>query len=213
MKYIGLAQITLEDLRPSLSMCTHLVYGHVGIDGDTFKVRSLNPIVDLDHGFAYFRKVVQLKVDYPHLKILLSVGGSVERVDTISSSSDTYLDLLLEMRHRLAFVNSAHAMLQRYGFDGIDLAWQFPIEGQPFGQKTTFQTLIDEWHLALGFDRRFSRGFAASKGYREGFSALVEELHAAFERDQLLVSVTINPRVTYACGYQLMYRLSVQKYF
>lgn len=27
---------------------------------------------------------------------------------------------------RIAFVNSAHTLLKAYGFDGLDLAWQFP---------------------------------------------------------------------------------------
>lgn len=89
-------------------------------------------------------------------------------------------------------------MVQRFGFDGIDLAWQFPIDGQS-GKPSGFLTFIDKLYLAFGIDQRFSRGTEESQEYREGFSAFVQEFREAFEQDQLIVSITVNPRVTLAC--------------
>lgn len=192
--------MTIDELRPALSMCTHLIYGHVGINGESSKIASINPILDLNYGFGYFRKVTQLKNDYPNLKVLLSVGGGADQF----GESGKYLDLIVDSRRRLAFINSAHALVQRYGFDGIDLAWQFPIDGKS-GKLSGFQDFIDRLYLAFGLDRRFSRGTLESQEYREAFSVFVQEFHEAFERDQLIVSVTVNPRVTLSCkfGFQI----------
>lgn len=39
--------------------------------------------------------------------------------------------------HRLAFINSAHTLVKGFGFDGIDLAWEFP-ETKPKKIKSGF---------------------------------------------------------------------------
>lgn len=73
-----------EELKPILNNCTHLVYGYVGIQQDKFNAISLNPLLDysgkliIKEGLANFLSITSLKKEFPHLSILLSVGGDVD---------------------------------------------------------------------------------------------------------------------------------------
>lgn len=117
---LGLGKFTVPDLEPALSFCTHLVYGYCGIDPANSKVKSLNEGLDLDQGKGHFRTITSLKRKYPHLKVLLGVGGNAD------PNRDIYLQILESNDGQLAFINSAYTLLKTYDFDGLDLSWQFP---------------------------------------------------------------------------------------
>ncbi|CAH2228793.1 jg21991, partial [Pararge aegeria aegeria] len=109
------------DLDPALSFCTHLVYGYAGIQPDTYKAVSLNENLDIDRNHANYRAITNFKSKYPGLKVLLSIGGDADKED------EQKYNLLLESpQARTAFVNSGVLLAEQHGFDGIDLAWQFP---------------------------------------------------------------------------------------
>lgn len=116
----GLGKVSLADLEPALSQCTHLVYGYAGINADTFKLVSLDDKQDLDSGKGLYRVATQFKRKFPGLKVMLSVGGDAD------VSSDKYLAMLESSTGRMSFINSAYALIKTYEFDGLDLAFQFP---------------------------------------------------------------------------------------
>lgn len=138
--------MTVPDLEPALSFCTHLVYGFagnlhrsnlqftivilyinqlvVGINGGDNKLQSLDASLDLDQGKGHYRIITQLKRKYPGLKVLLSVGGGIDKDP--EADTNKYLTMLESMGARQSFINSAYSMIKTYDFDGIDLAWQFP---------------------------------------------------------------------------------------
>ena len=120
MNILGLGKVTLTDLEPGLSSCTHLVYGYAGINAETKKVVSLNPGQDLDQGKGLYRLTTQLKRKFPGLKVLLGVGGDSEL------APDKYLELLETSPARISFINSAYELIKSYDFDGLDLAYEFP---------------------------------------------------------------------------------------
>lgn len=117
--HIGLGKVSLGDIEPGLSQCTHLVYGFTGIN-DQKRVTSLNAQRDLDSGSALFRQATQLKRKYPGLKVLLGVGGDAQ------DNYDKWLELLEMSTSRIAFINSAYDLIRSYDFDGLDLAFNFP---------------------------------------------------------------------------------------
>lgn len=78
------------DIEPSLTTCTHLVYGFAVIDGGNYKLVPLDEYQELDSGKGYYRTVTSLKKRYPGLNILLSVGGLADPV------KDKYLTLVRE---------------------------------------------------------------------------------------------------------------------
>ncbi|XP_060649792.1 chitinase-like protein Idgf2 [Drosophila nasuta] len=118
----GPAKLTNALLQIPLINCTHLVYGYVGIREDNYEVKILNEDFDIKQN--QFGNVTSFKSKYPHLKILLSVGGYRDIDETYPNKYMELLDGGLEKQ--IQFIESAYALVKKYGFDGLDLAYQFP---------------------------------------------------------------------------------------
>lgn len=116
---VGTGKVTITDLEPAVSFCDILIYGWAGIDGTTNKAKSLNELLDLDQGQGAYRQVTSLKNRYPKLKILLGIGGNAD------PNRDIYVQLLENPASYNIFINSAYTLVKSYGFDGVDIAWQF----------------------------------------------------------------------------------------
>ncbi|MCH1627489.1 glycosyl hydrolase family 18 protein [Ferdinandcohnia quinoae] len=66
-------------------------------------------------------KLAQLKVDNPHLKTLISVGGW--------SWSNRFSDVAADPQLRQNFANSAVDFVRNFKMDGIDIDWEYPVAG------------------------------------------------------------------------------------
>ena len=66
----------INDLRPALSHCTHLIYGYAGINAETHEVIPLHPNIDTGAGYSLYRLVTYLKQNFPELRVYLSIGGN-----------------------------------------------------------------------------------------------------------------------------------------
>lgn len=182
----GLGKVSLADIDTALPFCTHLVYGYAGIDVETNKAVSRQPNLDLDTGKGNYRAVTQLKTKYPSLKVLLGLGGY-----KFSEPSIKYLTLLESGAARITFINSVYSLVKTYGFDGIDLEWQFP-QNKP---KKVRSKVGSVWH---GFKKVFSGDSALDEKadeHREEFTALLRELKNAFRADGFQLGITVLPHV------------------
>jgi len=81
-----------------------------------------------DTDAANFQALQKLKSEYPHLKILVSVGGW--------SWSDHFSDAALTTESREKFGQSALEFMLKYKLDGVDLDWEYP--GQ-LGEDNVFR--------------------------------------------------------------------------
>lgn len=72
-----------------------------------------------------FNQLNKLKEQHPHLRTLISVGGW--------TWSDHFSDVALTDASREKFVSSAVTSMQQYGFDGIDIDWEYPVGGGEAG--------------------------------------------------------------------------------
>ncbi|CAH2034696.1 unnamed protein product, partial [Iphiclides podalirius] len=174
------------DLDPALSFCTHLVYGYAGVHPDTYKMVPLNENLDVDRAHANYRAITNFKTKYPALKVLLSVGGDVDTEDP-----QKYNLLLESPQARTAFVNSGVLLAEQYGFDGIDLAWQFP-KIKPKKIRSTWGSI---WH---GIKKTFATTPVDDKEpeHREGFTALVREMKQALSlKPNMQLAVSVLPNV------------------
>lgn len=79
-----------------------------------------------------FRRFTNLKQSNPSLKTTIAVGGWNEGSAKFSSMASN-------PSKRANFINSAVNLLQTYGFDGLDIDWEYPTlrEGAP-GDKVRF---------------------------------------------------------------------------
>ncbi|XP_050084117.1 chitinase-like protein Idgf4 [Anopheles aquasalis] len=168
-------KVTLSDVGPALAYCTHLVYGYVGIDATTYRLKALNEALDLDSGKGQFRVATGLKYRFPGLKVFLSVGAYYDLAAQENSASAKYLTLLESSESRAAFIDSTRKLLKEYGFDGLDLAWQFP-QSKPKGNA---DTVLD----------------SKATEHREQFITLVRDLLTAFDHDKLELGYTQLPHV------------------
>jgi GH18 family chitinase len=182
----GLGKVTLADLEPALSQCTYLVYGYAGINEQTKKLVSLNENQDLDQGKGLYRVATSLKRKFPGLKVLLSVGGDAEY------KPDKYLELLESSANRMAFINSAYAMVKTYDFDGLDLAFEFP----KIKPKKIRSGIGSVWS---SFKKKIGVGGdpvdPKADEHREEFTILVREIKNAFRYDGYQLSLTVLPNV------------------
>jgi chitinase len=72
-----------------------------------------------------FHQLNKLKEQHPHVKTLISVGGW--------TWSDKFSDVALTEESRTVFAESVLQFLLKYGFDGVDLDWEYPVSGGKAG--------------------------------------------------------------------------------
>ena len=107
----------------------------------------LSPKVQAD-----LRKIPALRQQNPELKVLLSVGGWGARGFSGAAASE---------ESRATFIRSAQEIVAQYGLDGIDLDWEYPVNGA--------------WGLV-----------ASLPADRDNFTALLKELRGAFGHKKLV---------------------------
>jgi chitinase len=100
-------------------LCTHLVYSFADLDDSTLQIKSSNPVVDIVQ--KGYRKFTGLKSQNPSLKTMLAFGGWVD-----SNINDKYSRMVSTSENIQTFVNSVLRMLSDYGFDGLDVDWEYP---------------------------------------------------------------------------------------
>jgi len=66
-----------------------------------------------------FHQLQILKAQYPHIKTLISVGGW--------TWSEKFSDVALTPQSRTLFASSCVDFIQEYGFDGVDIDWEYPV--------------------------------------------------------------------------------------
>jgi chitinase len=102
--------------------------------GSDLKVKMGDTAIDP----ANFEKLRLLKQQRPDLKTLISVGGW--------TWSDKFSDVALTDASRTAFADSVMAFITQYGFDGVDMDWEYPVGG---GLSTNVKRPEDKTNFTL----------------------------------------------------------------
>lgn len=180
----GQGKFDIPFIEPALQFCTHLIYRSAGINADTHKLVPLNEHFDITKD--NYRHITQLKTKFPGLRVLLGVGNGDDDQNT-----EKYLTTLEGVENRIAFVNSAHMIVKAYGFDGIDLGWQFPTN-----KPKKIRGKISGWfHGIKKTIVGTSKVDEKEEEHKEEFTALIREMKNAFKHDGLTVSLSVLPNV------------------
>ncbi|XP_052744323.1 endochitinase [Bicyclus anynana] len=139
----GIGRYSVEDI--PVSLCTHILYSFIGLT-ETGEVKILDPESDIEtKGFANF---TSLKVDYPEVKFIVVIGGWNE-------GGAKYSKMVSTRASRKTFIDSIIKFINDYGFDGLDLDWEYPgatdRDGKP-EDKANFLALCQE--LRVPFDEQ-----------------------------------------------------------
>ncbi|CAF1325319.1 unnamed protein product [Rotaria sordida] len=109
---------------------THINYAFANIGSDG-RITLGDSWADIEKTFAgdtwdqplrgNFNQLIKLKEKYPHLRTLISVGGW--------TWSGKFSDVALTDQSRSTFAASCVEFIKKYGFDGVDLDWEYPVSG------------------------------------------------------------------------------------
>lgn len=148
---------------PDPSTLTHINYAF-GLVKDSFDGVTVNNPERL-------RAITALKQDYPHLKVLLSVGGwGAGNFSEMAASAD----------YRRKFAKECLDIVKEFNLDGIDIDWEYPtsraagISASP-DDTDNFTLLMKQLRETLGADRLLTIATVASGEYID-FRAVVPYL-------------------------------------
>ena len=155
----GPARFLPEDV--DYTLCTHINYGFAVLDPDSLVMVPHDTYVDIKKSF--YEDVIAFKSK--GVKVLIALGGWND------SEGDKYSRMVADREKRENFVTNALTFMEEWGFDGLDLDWEYP----------------KCWQVDC------TKGPDSDK---EGFSALVKELSEAMRSRGLILSAAVSPSKT-----------------
>ncbi|XP_055949945.1 probable chitinase 10 [Argiope bruennichi] len=137
-------------------LCTHINYEFAKLDPKTYEMVPSEPDIDIDQNF--YDDTVGLKKLNPSLKVMLSLGGWKD-------STKKYSELVASPELVKHFITEAVYFLRMHGFDGLDVAWEYP----------------NCWQGELG----------VRPADKDNFTVFLQELRKALDAENKILSISV----------------------
>ncbi|KAJ6084467.1 hypothetical protein N7486_011267 [Penicillium sp. IBT 16267x] len=198
-----------------VSPWTHLYYSFALISSDDSTITTMNSWDE-----EYYAAFTALKQKKPSLKTYISVGGW-------DAGGEVFSTMVRFPGTRSAFINSAIAMMEKYGFDGIDIDWEYPAAEDRGGNTldtARLVTFLSELKTACGDTYGLTATLPSSYWYLKGFDVegmsqyvdwfnfMSYDIHGTWDGDSEFTSPDINPHTNLTeitDGLNLLWRNNV----
>jgi chitinase len=139
--------LTVKDIDPTLLTHINFAFANLNEEGEVlvgdeevdlkmdFGTDLGGSAADANGHFGQFR---QMKMKNPNLKVLISIGGW--------SWSTNFSNVAADPVKRDKFAASAAEFVSKYGLDGVDIDWEYPVEG---GNNITHRAADNENYVML----------------------------------------------------------------
>ena len=132
---------------------THINYAFAHVDTTFDRVTIDNP--------DRLEMVVELKDDYPYLKVLLSIGGW---------GSGNFSEMAADSVLRWKFAQDCARCIEEYNLDGIDIDWEYPTVGVAKiscseNDTKNYTKLMRDIRSAIGDDKLLTHATSATANY------------------------------------------------
>lgn len=114
---------------------THINFAFATIDPGTFEL-----IPGDDRTDDYMRRIQSLKFIQPDVKVWIAVGGWT--FNDPGPTATTFSDIAASTEAQDAFISSLIRMMNTYGFDGLDLDWEYPGAEDRNGREEDFENFV-----------------------------------------------------------------------
>ncbi|KZZ87786.1 Glycoside hydrolase, subgroup, catalytic core [Moelleriella libera RCEF 2490] len=152
---------------------THLNYAFAFVNPSTFEIANMQ-----DSDDEYMPRLTALKNYNPGLKVWVAVGGWSMN-DPDQPTKKTFSQLAASPEHQKTFAKSLLSLMDKYGFDGVDLDWEYPVAEERSGVPEDFDnyvTFLKNLRGYLGF-KGLSITLPASYWYLQHFDIKNMEQH------------------------------------
>lgn len=112
---------------------SHVNFAFASVDPVTFSV-----VASSSGDLELMRRLTGLKALYPHLKVWVSIGGWSFN-DPDQPTAWTFSDLAGSAANQRKFFDSLISFMSFYGFDGVDIDWEYPVAPERSGRPADFQ--------------------------------------------------------------------------
>ncbi|KAI1049556.1 hypothetical protein LB505_008067, partial [Fusarium chuoi] len=114
-----------------IGLYTHINFAFATIDPKTFEIKP-----DKESDIRMYKRLTELKRLDPELKVYIAVGGWT--FNDPGPTASTFSDLAASLPRQRAFMKSLVSFMSTYGFDGLDLDWEYPVDTDRGGRAVDF---------------------------------------------------------------------------
>ncbi|SPJ79175.1 related to chitinase [Fusarium torulosum] len=151
-KCIGMS---MEDI--PVDGLTHIYYSFGYIQPKTFKIVPMQDEKDGSLTTETFAEFTALKRKNPSLRAVIALGGWTFN-DNHTIWQPVFSDLSSTSAKRATFVSELVKFMDRYGFDGVDIDWEYPGASDRGGKPDDGENLTKLFkEIRVGFDKMSGR--------------------------------------------------------